>query len=106
MKILQSKVIYKNFYSKLFVTEVTPAYIILLSKVYVTEDGAIYLEGQNMENKSILNTLEEQKKILQDNFEDWKIPKKDCIGNLERAIEFIEDKLKFLDEISGDFRRI
>lgn len=92
MKILQSENIYKSFYSKLFIDHANPTYISLLFKAYLTEDGTIYLEGQNLENQVVLNTLEEQKKIIQNNLKTRESSKK--------ALEFFQEKLEFLNSIS------
>ena len=96
MKILQSENIYKSFYSKLFIDHANPTYISLLFKAYLIEDGTIYLEGQNLENQVVLNTLEEQKEIIQSNLKTRESSKK--------ALEFFQDKLEFLNSISENLK--
>ncbi len=100
MKILQSENIYKSFYSKLFIDHANPAYITLLFKAYLTEGGTIYLEGQNLENQVVLNTLEEQRKIIQSNLETWESSTDSYPANSKKALEFFRDKLEFLNKIS------
>lgn len=104
LRILRSEVLYKNFYSKLFLTHTDPNYIILLSRVYLTDDGLIYLEGQNFKSKSILNRLDEQKELLQKSYDHWKLPIENYVGNPQRALEFFRDKLDFLDKLTEEFK--
>ena len=70
--------------------------ISLLFKTYLTEDGTVYLEGQNLENRVVLNTLEEQKEIIQSNLKTRESSKK--------ALEFFQDKLEFLNSISENLK--
>lgn len=100
MKILQSENIYKSFYSKLFIDHANPTYISLLFKAYLTEGGTIYLEGQNLEDRIILNTLEEQKEIIQSSLKTWESSEGSYPGNSKKALEFFQSKLEFLNEVS------
>lgn len=104
LKILQSETIYKNFYSKLFINDVGSEYITLLSKVYLTDNGTIYLEGQNLENKPVFNTLEKQQKLIQNDFSRLESIKDDYSGNYEGALEFFEDKLEFLNSLKESLK--
>ena len=104
MKILQSENIYKSFYSKLFIDHANPTYIILLLRAYLTEGGIIYLEGQNLENQIVLNTLEEQKEIIQNNLKTWESSKERCPVNSKKALMFFQNKLEFLNEVSENLK--